>query len=452
VITVRRGFWVFIILLTGCILGAAIFGTSLYYRLIYVLAFVLVTSFAWTHFSLRGIEIHRHSRTLRHQVGQVFEERFEIINRSKLVRLWLEVNDESPLPGGAAGSRVLSMIGGKQRRTYVSHRWISRRGLFTLGPTRLRAGDLFGLFAAEKVFPSEDKILVLPSLVDLSTFDSPPGLLPGGRARYMRTLEVTPYAAGVREYVPGDSLNRIHWQSTARRDRLMVKEFEQDPQADVHIFIDAQRSVQASAAEPEKVFRIDQLWLWRERPKLTLPAMTIEYAVSAAASIAQYYLNNGKAVGLASEGQTLLALTAERGGRQLGKILETLALLQPEGKSSLLGLVTTTIGRIQRGSTVVVITPSTQPTVSMAIDMLMQHNMHPILVWIDATTFKGAYSGDRLIQSLTERGIPILRVKNAGNLQEALEGKSIEAEKPWWKVMEPVEVEAQTVEVKGGAG
>ncbi|MEN6409723.1 MAG: DUF58 domain-containing protein [Anaerolineaceae bacterium] len=450
-ITVRRGFWVFVILLTGCILGAAIFGTSLYYRLIYVLAFVLATSFVWTFFSLRGLEIHRYSRTLRHQVGQVFEERFEIINRSRLVRLWLEVDDESPLPG-AADSRVLSMIGGRQRRTYVSHRWISRRGLFTLGPTRLRTGDLFGLFAAEKVFPSEDKLLVLPLLVNLSTFDSPPGLLPGGRARYLRTLEVTPYAVGVREYVPGDSLNRIHWQSTARRDRLMVKEFEQDPQADVHLFVDAQRSVQASAAEPEKVFRIDQLWLWRERPRLTLPAMTIEYAVSAAASIAQYYLNHGRAVGLASEGQTLLALTAERGGRQLGKILETLALLQPEGKSSLLGLVTATIGRIPRGSTVVVITPSTQPTVSMAIDMLMQHNMHPILVWIDATTFKGAYSGDRLIQSLTERGIPILRVKNTSDLQEALEGKVVEAEKPWWKVMEPMEVETQSAEVEGGAG
>ena len=51
---------------------------------------------------------------------------------------------------------------------------------------------------------------------------------------------------GVREYVDGDPLNRIHWMSTARRDRLMVKEFELDPQSDVWIFLDAEREVQST--------------------------------------------------------------------------------------------------------------------------------------------------------------------------------------------------------------
>lgn len=432
-ITVRRGFWVLLILLIGSILGAAVFGTSLYYRLIYVFAFILLSSFLWTYFSLRGIILHRHSRTLRHQVGQVFEERFEIFNSKKIVRLWLEVSDDSPLPG-AAGSRVLSMIGSRQRRTYLAHRWISRRGLFSLGPTRLRSGDLFGLFSIEITFSAEEKLLVLPLMVDIENFASPPGLLPGGRARYLRTLEVTPYAAGVREYVPGDSLNRIHWQSTARRDRLMVKEFEQDPQADVYLFVDAHRGVQASIPEPEKSFKIEQLWLWRERPEITLPPATIEYAVSAAASIAQYYLHHGRAVGLAGEGQASTGLPAERGDRQLGKILEALAFLQPEGKTSLLGLVTAEIGRLPRGSTVVVLTPSTQPSVALAMELLLQHNMHPILVWIDPTSFRGVLSGERLIQSLLERDIPVIQVRNACNLKEVLQGIPPSVEKPWWKV------------------
>jgi uncharacterized protein (DUF58 family) len=42
----------------------------------------------------------------------------------------------------------------------------------------------------------------------------------------------------VRDYEPGDSFSRIHWRSTARRDRLVVKEFELDPLADIWIVPD----------------------------------------------------------------------------------------------------------------------------------------------------------------------------------------------------------------------
>jgi hypothetical protein len=55
------------------------------------------------------------------------------------------------------------------------------------------------------------------------------GLLSGGEALRRRTHYVTTNASGVRDYAPGDSFSRIHWRSTARRNRLIVKEFELDP-------------------------------------------------------------------------------------------------------------------------------------------------------------------------------------------------------------------------------
>jgi uncharacterized protein (DUF58 family) len=61
-------------------------------------------------------------------------------------------------------------------------------------------------------------------------------------------LYVTTNVAGVREYAPGDSFNRIHWPSTARAGRLIVKEFELDPTADIWLFLDMQREVQAGSA------------------------------------------------------------------------------------------------------------------------------------------------------------------------------------------------------------
>ena len=64
------------------------------------------------------------------------------------------------------------------------------------------------------------------------------GILPGGDALRRRTHYVTTNASGVRDYAPGDSYSRIHWRSTARRDRLIVKEFELDPLADIWIVPD----------------------------------------------------------------------------------------------------------------------------------------------------------------------------------------------------------------------
>ena len=60
-------------------------------------------------------------------------------------------------------------------------------------------------------------------------------------------------------------MKRIHWPSTARRGRFMVKEFEQDPQADIWIFLDAQREVQASLpGQPQPSYEEN---LWLRRPK-----------------------------------------------------------------------------------------------------------------------------------------------------------------------------------------
>jgi len=215
-------------------------------------------------------------------VGQVFEERFEIQNDSRLPRLWLEVRDQSALPG-SRGSRVLTMMRGRQRQYYRVRTRLVQRGVFPLGPTVLASGDVFGLFPVSRTVSSGGSLLVYPMMVEVRAFPNPPGLLPGGEALRRRTHQVTPNAAGVREYEPGDSLSRIHWLSTARRDRLMVKEFELDPLADVWIFLDAARKVQAAIPHSPPPQTADALW--HPWTKVELPPSTEEYAVSVAASL-----------------------------------------------------------------------------------------------------------------------------------------------------------------------
>jgi len=408
---------VVLVLLAVSLIAGVVTGDALYYRLSYVWLGLLVISWVMSSLSLRGMEITRYARTVRSQVGQVFEERFEIQNNSRWACLWVEVRDHSPIPG-LHGSHVLTLIGGRESRTYLSRTRLTERGVFPLGPTELHSGDLFGLFPVSQVFPSQDSVLVYPLLFDVQNFPNPPGLLPGGEALRRRTPQITSNAAGVREYAPGDPLNRIHWVSTARRDRLMVKEFELDPLAEVWLFMDASRNVHAS--RPYRAPEFDPRDFWRKKFEFRLPPSTIEYSVSIVASLARYYLQRGRSVGLVTAGSSLQVLPSDRGGRQLGKILETLALLKPEATLPLQGLIEAQARHMPRGSTAVIVTPSASETVYHTADLLMRRGMRPVVVLLDALTFGGHFSSQSVEEQLAALRFPVTRVVEGDDLSKVL--------------------------------
>jgi hypothetical protein len=153
----------------------------------------------------------------------------------------------------------------------------------------------------------------MPLLVNVSEFISPPGLLPGGKAIRRKSIDITPHASGVREYVPGDSIKRIHWPTSIRRDQLMVKEFEQDPQAEVWLFLDTYKMAHmAKPREDVEAPPVDDLFLLKRR-KLKLHPSTLEYSITVAASLAHYFLGQRRSVGLVSaSGRTHKVIPAER--------------------------------------------------------------------------------------------------------------------------------------------
>jgi uncharacterized protein (DUF58 family) len=312
----------------------------------------------------------------------------------------------------------MTMLMGRQSRSYLARIRLVKRGVFPLGPTTLATGDLFGLFPVELEIPEQDSLLVYPMMVDVKGFPNPPGLLPGGEALRRRTHQVTPNASGIREYNTGDPLNRIHWLSTARRGRLMVKEFELDPLADVWIFLDGASKVQA--ALPQAVTDVFAKDFWSRSGKVPLLPSTEEYSISIAASIVRDYLRRGRAVGLACAGQHLTLISPDRGGRQLGKILEALALTRTQGNLPLHALIETQVKHMVRGSTVVLITPSVFREEALVADFLLQRGLRPIMVLLDAFSFGGAPGTDRLAENIKLMGIPYRIVRKDSNLSTAL--------------------------------
>lgn len=408
---------VVLLLFAASLLAGLMTGQQLYYRLTYLWGLLFAFSWLMSRFSLRGLQVVRRARSLRSQVGQVYEERFELRNPSRLPRLWIEVRDLAPIPS-TAGSHVLTLVGGRESRSYMSRTRLTERGVFSLGPTVLASGDLFGLFPTSLTFDAKETLLVYPMLFPVSHFPSPAGLLPGGEALRRRTAQITSNASGVREYAPGDPLNRIHWLSTARRNRLMVKEFELDPLAEVWIFVDGFKVAHASLPRP--VEDIDPRDMWRKRAPLKLPPSTIEYAVSIAGSLARYYLQLGRAVGLVSAGSALNILPSDRGGRQLGKILETLAMLQADGPLPLPGQVEAQARHLPRGSTVVLITPSTSDSTVKAADLLMRRGLRPVVVLLEPSTFGGYFSSEPIFKQIQFLGIPVVKISNGDDVGAAL--------------------------------
>jgi uncharacterized protein (DUF58 family) len=399
--------WLLVFLIIVGLTGRIVTGLAIYSRMAYLGLLILGGAAIWTYLSINGIRFWRNTRTLRASMGDVFEEHYEIKKDAWPGCAWLEVINGSDLPK-AAGSRLLTRIGAHQFRYYSARTVLTRRGAYRLGPTILTTGDPFGIFTQKKTVSADETLIILPMTFSIPSFSPPPGLLPGGKAIRQRTFDVTPHAAEVREYMPGDPMKRIHWPSTAHRGQFMVKEFEQDPQAEIWLFLDAYRPVHSSITDQEIALHTDKLWL--RRPKLSLPGDTFEYAVSVAASLASYFLMNRRAVGLACEAGKSTVVPGERGERQVNKIMETLAFLQPEGKLPLSGLVDMQAKFLPLGSGVILITPSVQPDLLLAVEDLQRRNLRPVVVLINSETFGGRDGAEEMAAKLLSRNIPIAQI------------------------------------------
>jgi uncharacterized protein (DUF58 family) len=429
----RAGRVLAIILFLGGLIGVLVGAGEIFTRFLYLGILVIIVSWLWTQLSLHGVSVKRRTRSLRASVGDTFEEHFELANESRIGKLWIELTNESNMPG-AQGSRLMTMVGRKQKRTHIARTWLFRRGGFRLGPTRLVSGEPFGLFRTEKIFPAERSLVVLPMIYEINSFISPPGLLPGGQVIRRKALDITPHASGVREYVPGDPMKRIHWPTTARRGQLIVKEFEQDPHAEVWLFLDAQRLIHTEISSEAHEPQIGS-WILDRRPKFELPPSSLEYSISITASLAHYYLKQPRAVGLVTATPQFRVITAEWSERQEGKILETLAFIEAEGLLSIAGLVAAQAGQLPQGSSAILVTPTVYPELVSAVDDLQRRSLRPVVVLLIADSFGGPKGGETIYNALLARNVPVCRIYCGADISVELSSFSsqLTSQEPTWR-------------------
>lgn len=419
-----------VLLLAGAAyLAAQGTGIRLFFHLSYLLAGLVALAIAWAWLNLQGLEVERETLTHRANVGEYARERISIRNRWPFPKLWVELRDESELP--MHGQGFVTYLGRRQRGRWLARTLCTIRGRFTLGPATLISGDPFGIVRMRRKVPATSEIIVYPQMVDLPMFQLPSAELPGGQATRARTFHVTPNVATIRDYVPGDSFNRIHWRSTARTGRLMVKEFELDPSADVYIVLDMQeRMVVRDTREARRPDDADDprarapWWLRapesaQEQP-LVLPS-TEEYAVMAAASVARALLAQNRVVGLVAWGQHREVIPAEREARQIFKILEALAILRAHSAQSLAEVLLAESQRFGRNCTLVIITASLDERWVGALQQLLYRGIRATVLFVDPQSFGGWRDPAPILLRLAELRVPTYRLKQGQPLGDALQ-------------------------------
>jgi len=102
----------------------------------------------------------------------------------------------------------------------------TRRGIIPIGPVRTVRADPIGLVRKEFVWAERIDLHVHPRTISIPSMST--GFirdLEGNPTRELTNSDVSFHA--LREYVPGDERRTIHWKSTAKTGRYMVRQYEE---------------------------------------------------------------------------------------------------------------------------------------------------------------------------------------------------------------------------------
>lgn len=166
-----------------------------------------------------------------------------IHNSSRLRRQPLLVLEDCGFAESAEIATVVPCLAPHETRVVPRDPLARRRGFHRLSRISLVGGDPTGLFTCSRRFDIPREILILPESVPLQHIElsenqriavddgRPIGINGMGRDFY-----------GIREYRPTDGMGRIHWRASARNNKLMVREFQENSVIHVTILLDTDAS------------------------------------------------------------------------------------------------------------------------------------------------------------------------------------------------------------------
>ncbi|MHA6805199.1 DUF58 domain-containing protein [Salinifilum ghardaiensis] len=267
----------------------------------FVLALPLLAA-TWTLRTRRALRARREVAPARVEAGQPVRVRLEITATSRLPSGGLVLSDHTPHGLPAASHFRLDALPRHAPAAvhYTVHPRL--RGHYRLGPLTTRVADPLGMSEAREEIAGPSRLTVLPRTVPLRGMSPGAGHGQGARGRSRPHPGQGVEDAMVREYRRGDDMRRVHWKSTARRQELMVRVDEHPWHGGTTVLLDRRGPAhRGSGAES-----------------------SVEWAVSAAASIWLHLRASGRPVQLITEDDQQLD-TAAAGPNGDDRVLDALA-------------------------------------------------------------------------------------------------------------------------------
>ena len=283
----RRVLW----LALGLYIAAWGFGTDAMFPVAVGLALAPAAAWGWVRLLDRPMRLRRRAGHLELVEGQSFAVGLEV------------TADGGPLPSRAVvvdrvGKRPVSAQVVRSGRVLRGRYEVvsAFRGRYRLGGAELVIGDGFGLAEARIALDRSDEVIVYPRVYPLEGLFTDAGGSSGeqGRALLHRTAGYDLHS--IRDHQQGESLRRVHWRSTAKRRKLMVKELQDTPRDEASVLLDG--DAQALAGEA--------------------PESTFDYQVRAAASLLHRLVESGQRSSLVIHGAVAHARAGRRRRRELG--------------------------------------------------------------------------------------------------------------------------------------
>jgi len=371
-------------------------GEVVLYRVSYFLALVIVASYVSVRLKLRRLDMRMQHKSYVAQVGDVLKGHIYVHNNSPLPTGWVEIVQMTDIPGNTSG--IATTIGARGQERLDTQTFCHARGVYTIGPLMALTSDPLGLFQVQMIQGNPIKVIVQPPIVALPCFRVPVVEQAREAGTRYRSQTRTPHVATIREYIHGDSLNQIHWLSTAKSGQLMSKEFDSRGGGDVWIVVDLERRI-------HHVQGTDR---------------TDEYAAAIAASLAHLVLTQEHSVGLIAYGDHGYVLPLRGGTQQISRVLETLTLSKTEGDATLAEILIRNAGQFGRSASLLVVTSSTATEWVSVLQELRSRSLNIVVVLVDPTSFGGKQAIDEVLMKLVSAGIPAYVVHRGDPLSHAL--------------------------------
>ncbi|NSW89497.1 MAG: DUF58 domain-containing protein [Firmicutes bacterium] len=199
----------------------------------------------------------------------------------------------------------------------VTRRWklkCLKRGVFRIDKVTLISGDLLGNATDSLPVEINAEIQVYPQTIELEETFTPVNYLQGDTIVKRWIIEDPFIVSGTREYTTRDPMKKIHWISTARMGRLMVRREDFTSRYGLSVILNIQSIENEYFDAVYKDF--------------------IELGIKAAATIFDRALRNGIPARLATNGSTIdggrqMIYTQEASGRShISSLLSILARLE----------------------------------------------------------------------------------------------------------------------------